>query len=420
MDADNDRCAEHIPFAVIALTFGLFALWGVGHRLYDTLIPQFTMIFSLQGLGLALAGGIYSISYFACAMPAALCTRRFGYKSTIVFGLGIACVGAFVLYPAGETQSFPYFITAAGVMSLGWVLLEVAANPLVIGLGNRENAVQRLNLAQSFYAPGSLLGLLVGRWLIQTHQAASAAHLVHSITHPYIVFAAIILVLAILVEDAHYPSRATERVRGLHGVTGELRELMARPLFLFAVVAQGFSVIVLASTWTVAPSLFRAAFPPALTVSWGGVAVWSMILFGVGRFLGTGLMSWTSAERMLAAFSLCGALSSLVAFLVGGPSAAVILLAGNLFMSILWPTILGIAVRDLGASMKIGTALICMGGALGGFAHRLISVYAYPVSPRVGLLVAASGYVVILEFARRCVRADAAREDCLSAATAGR
>jgi FHS family L-fucose permease-like MFS transporter len=399
MGAPDHNRSVRISLTALIATTALFALWGIGHRLYDTLLPQFARAFSLEGFALAAAGGVYSISYFIWALPAALCTRRFGYRTTIVFGLGIACIGAFLLFPAGETQAFHYFLIAASVMSLGWVLLEVAANPLMLCLGSRRNAVQRLNLAQSFYVPGTLAGYLIARWLIQVHDGSPAAHLARSITHPFIVFAAVLLLMTIVIEDVRYPAAATERVRGWKEPGREIAALLSRPLFLGAVIAQAMSVIALAATWTVAGPLLQQAFPPAITAQWGGVIIWTVVLFGAGRLIGTGLMTWIAPERLLAIFSLLGFIAGIAALMTGGPAAALIVLASNLFLSILWPTILGLAVADLGPAMKIGTALICMGGAAGGFIHRLISAYFYNGAPHVGVIAMTVAYAAVTLFA---------------------
>lgn len=402
MSAPDRRHSERIPLTVLAATVCLFALWGVGHRLYDGLLPQFAKVFSLHGLALAAAGGVYSISYFAWALPAALSARRFGYKTTIVFGLGIACIGAFLLYPAGVTRSFAYFLFAASVMSLGWVLLEVAANPLILGLGSAKNAVQRLNFAQFFYVPGTLAGMSIAHWMIRLHDGVPQIHLGKSIAHPFIVFAVLLLLMTIVIEDCRYPPVATERLRGLKKVGREIADLMKRPLFAAAVIAQGMNVIALAAAWTITGPLLHEAYPPAVTAMWGGAGVWAMVLFGTGRLAGTGLMTWIAPERLLASFSFAGLAASLAAMATAGPATALIVLATNLALSILWPTILGLAVKDLGSRMKIATALICMGGAVGGFVHRLISAFAYQATPRLGLIAMAVSFAAVFVFALRC------------------
>lgn len=397
--APNPR-RHGITIALIVLTFGLFPLWGVGHRLYDTLLPQFATLFSLHGFALAMAGGLYSILYFVGAFPAALCARRFGYKTAIVIGLGLACMGAFLLYPAGETKSFAYFLSAAAIMSLGWIQLEVAANPLVIELGSRKNAVQRLNLAQSFYVPGSLAGVLVGNWLLKLSQGSGDGPIFHSLSHPYIIFAAILLIFTIMVEDAHFPPLRAERDGTLPAVLAEMRRLVRQRLIVFAIVAQAFSVVAMASTWTISSMLA----PIPLFTGLGGIAMASLVIFGAGRFFGAGIMRWIAPERVLTVFAACGAVVSLAAFFAGNTTGAVLLLVSNFFLSILWPTILGLAIRDLRATMKIATALICMGGAVGGFAHRLIAAYIYPVSLGTGFIGLAIAYGVVLAFAIGCER----------------
>lgn len=391
--------------APLVLTISLFALWGLGQRLYDTLLPQFAQNFSLQGYQLALTQSLYSFAYFLAAIPAALYARRFGYKAAVLAGLGVFCLGAFLLYPATETHSFNYFLFAVAVMSCGWIVLEVAANPLVASLGSEETSVRRLNLAQALFTPGSLLGIYCGRWLLEANLAVPTAKLTHSIVHPYIVLGAILFVLAFLFDDTRFPAVASERTRGLRSLPSEFRALFRRPLFLFAVLAQFFAVLALAGTWSHGGSYFQAAFPAMAPSSLNDVFVWALAVFGVGRLVGTALMYRFRAECVLLVFSAGGLVLAAVSSVSGGALGAIAMLASSFFLSITWPTILGFAIRGLGPLMKIATALVCMGGAAGGFAFQFLSVIWTPQTAQAGMLLPVIAYAMIFGFALKCRRA---------------
>jgi MFS transporter, FHS family, L-fucose permease len=385
--------------AAIVLTVSLFGLWGFGHQFYDTLLPQIAAVFGLRRFELALTQSVYSIVYFIGAIPAAVYARRFGYKATILFGLGSFCIGVFILYPATETRSFDYFAFAVSVMACGWILLEIAANPLVAGFGNAETAVARLNAAQSFYPIGGLLGLYVGRWIVHANLTMPAARLAHAIVHPYIVLGVLVMVLAFLIDEAKFPPIATEQTKRLSGALRDLRLLLARPLILFAIVAQFCSVLALAGTWSLNSAYMSAAFPAVPPSAYADVFVWSFTLFGIGRIAGTALMFRFAPDRVLAVFSIGGLVLSGIAAVYGGPPGAVAMIASSFFLSITWPSILGIAIGGTSSLMKLGTALICMGGALGGFAYQMLAVSVSFPAVHYGMTIPALCYVVVLAFA---------------------
>lgn len=396
------------------LTVSLFALWGLGHRLYDTLLPQFAAVFELHSYELALTKSVYAIVYFVGAIPAALCARRFGYRIGIQFGLGSLCIGAFVLYPAAVTHTFSYFLSAVIIMSWGWILLEVAANPLAASLGSIETSIQRLNVAQSLFPIGALLGVYMGRWIVSFNLTLPSERFAYSIAHPYIVIGLCVLLLAYLVSETRFPPVASERCRGLAGVTEEFSVLLSSPLFLFGIVAQFFGVLILAGTWSEGDQFFEAIFPGLAHKLGIDIFVWSLTAFAAGRSAGAVLMRWIEPAQLLAIFAVSGLVLSLVGAALGGTPGAVIIIGSSFFVSITWPTILGISIRNLGPRMKLGTALICMGGALGGVVYELLGVVWGSPPLRLAMLVPALSYVVVLTFAvvsRRAYRyADAAAD----------
>ncbi|MDR3526559.1 MAG: MFS transporter [Rhizomicrobium sp.] len=395
MTGDNLR---KYPLAIV-LTVSLFALWGLTHRLYDTLIPPFAKVFALGSVELVLAQSVYSIVYFVFAIPAALYARKFGYKAGLVFGLGSFCVGAFLFYPAAQQHVFVLFLLAATVMSCGWIFLEVSANPLVAQLGSERNAAQRLNFAQAFYPVGVLVGVYAGRWLILSDLKLPVGQLAQAVVTPYIVIGAGALVLAFLVDKAKFPPIATEHIERGTGVRQEYRTLLSRPLFLFGVVAQFCYVAAQVGTWTMTAPYVENALPGIAANAAANYLFWSLIIYGAGRFIGTALMSWIDPDRLMAVFAAGAAVLAVTAALAGGRLGVVAMVASSFFMSILFPTILAVAIRGLGPLTKSGTALIYMGGA-GGVAGLAVMHGIWTVSSiTLAMLVPALCYAVVVVYA---------------------
>jgi MFS transporter, FHS family, L-fucose permease len=147
----------------LALIISLFFLWGVANNLNDILIKQFKKAFELTDLQAGLVQSAFYAGYFLLAIPASLCTQRFGYKAALVTGLGLYAAGAFCFFPAAQLQAYGLFLGALFVIACGLAFLETAANPLVTVLGPPEGAARRLNFAQSFNPLGSINGVLVGK-----------------------------------------------------------------------------------------------------------------------------------------------------------------------------------------------------------------------------------------------------------------
>ena len=168
----------------LVLTFGLFALWGMGHRLYETLVPEFAKAFELNSFELIVTQNVYSFVYLLLAIPAALYARTFGSKAGIVFGLGAWCVGAFLFYPAAQQHAFPFFLFAAAVLCCGYIFIEIAVNPVVARMGPPETAIRRLNFAHALYPVGVLAGVYVGRWVILSDLALPIEKLADAVVRP--------------------------------------------------------------------------------------------------------------------------------------------------------------------------------------------------------------------------------------------
>lgn len=375
------------------LTVSLFALWGTGHRFYETLEPEFSASFALDSFASALTSSLYSAVYFVGAIPAAFYALRFGYKAAILFGLGCIIVGAFTFYPAAETHTVAYFVFATAVMSCGWIFLEVAANPLIAGMGPRRRFISRLNLAQGFYPLGALVGTIVGHWILDQKLATPSHQMSIAVAHPYILLGAGVMLLAFLFEEARFPPVASHRIRGT--IKLHIPALLSQRTMIAAILAQFFGIVALASIWWLAPVLWGRILPGTQAVAWTDPAIWALLSVAAGRFAGASLLRRFHPIRLLAIFCAGGAAASALVGLTGGWTAAIAILAAGFSVSIVWPTVLGIAIRDKAELIKPATALIVMGGAAGGVTHSLINVVWRIPSASVAALIPLVGFAAV-------------------------
>jgi MFS transporter, FHS family, L-fucose permease len=380
------------------LTFGLFALWGLGHRLYDTLVPEFAKAFGLDSVQLVVTQSAYSLTYFLFAIPAALYTRIFGGKAGIVFGLGAWCVGAFLFYPAAQQHAFLFFLFAAVVMSLGYIFIEISVNPLVARMGPPESAIRRLNIAHALYPIGVLAGVYIGRWIVLLDLKLPAGQLANAIVQPYMVLGACILLLAFVTENTRFPEMARER-EGRRGAWREYKQLLLRPHFLAAFGAQICNVAAMAGTWTLSAWYIDYAIPGATSAAAADFLLLSLIVFGIGRIAGAALMFRFAPNRLLLLFAASGVVFGGVATFFGGQIGVYAMVASSFSVSIMFATILGSAIRDLGPLTKAGTALIYMGGAGSAIGVALMHLVWTYSSIQYAMLVPTLGYTGIVAFA---------------------
>ncbi|WP_246167107.1 L-fucose:H+ symporter permease [Sphingomonas piscis] len=417
---------KRTALAPLVLIVSLFFLWGVANNLNDVLIKQFTKAFVLTDLQAGLIQFAFYLGYFLMALPAGLFMRRFGYKAAVVVGLSLYGLGALLFYPAAQIATYGMFLVALFVIASGLGFLETAANPLITVLGDSRKSEQRLNIAQSFNPPGAIAGLLIGKyWILSgiehseatlagmpaAEKAAFYARETQAATGPYVALGLFVLAWAALVALTRFPAAATAQPRN----EGEalpwseaLVGLARNKRLIFAVLAQFFYVGAQVGVWS-----FTIRYAQEATgMGERDAADWviaALILFMIGRFIGSALMSRVNPARLMAMFALaCLALAVVAAFAQG--YAGLVALTGiSFFMSIMFPTIFAIGVKDLGPYTQTGSSLIIMaivGGALMPLAMGWVStVYG---SMHLAILVPAVCFGVILAFSLSNARAEEA------------
>jgi len=362
-DESQSSTAVNMRFAFILVT-SLFFLWGFAYGLLDSLNKHFQDIFQITKLRSAWLQAAYFGGYFLMALPAGFIMKLFGYKRGILIGLSLYAIGAFFFYPSAQWHSFNAFLIALFILACGLCCLETAANPYVTVLGPRHGAAFRINLAQSFNGVGSFLGPFLASQLFFKHSAPNSS--LQSVQYTYLVIAIVVLCIACLFYFTPLPE-INEEVQ-LH----EEAHIHSRPLFqnrhfILGVVAQffyvgaqvgiaAFFINYVIENWQKASSSLAAILL--------GV---SLILFTVGRFMGTLLMKWIAAEKLLTVYAIINMLLCMMVISLHGEIAVLALMIIFFFESIMFPTIFALGVRNLGKHTRQGGSFIIMsivGGAL--------------------------------------------------------
>ncbi|WP_316819782.1 L-fucose:H+ symporter permease [Pedobacter gandavensis] len=387
------------PFIMIT---SLFFMWGFVHNLDPILIPHLKKSFSLSTLQASLVDSAVFIAYFLMALPAGFVMKKFGYKAGIILGLILFAIGSFLFIPAANMQSYFFFLIALFIIACGLTILETAANPYASLLGPEETSTFRLNFAQSFNGLAATLAPIIGAKIIMTkgnteeelnamtesaRQIALASE-ASSVKMPYLILGSIILVIAIIFIFLKLPEiKETAQKKGEK--TGIIHALAHKHLS-WAVVTQFFYVGAQVCVF----SLFilyatKAAGIDEQEAAWyAGFGVG--MAFMIGRFFGTFLMRFIAPPKLLSIYAAICILLSAAAMTVTGMIAVYVVIGIAFFMSIMFPSIFSLGIRDLGKDTKFGSSLIIMsivGGAvlplgmghIADFTHNIQLGYIVPL-----------------------------------------
>lgn len=372
-----------LPFILIT---SLFALWGIANDLTNPMVSAFKKVMpELSNTQASLVQFAFYFGYFFMALPAALFIRKYSYKSGIIVGLSLYAIGAFLFYPAAQFETFSYFLISLWVMTCGLAFLETTSNPLILALGHSETATQRLNLAQAFNPLGSLTGMIIAqvfiidslrsdKYTVEAYQALSKPEIaairendLGVISIPYIALGVLVLVIMMMIIAVKFPKMEEHSKIAL---SKTFKILAKNKTYLMGVVTQIFYVGAQIMCWTFIFQYvdnLNASLPEneQLTATWFNVG--AMLLFLSGRWLGTLLMKNNSPSKLLLIFGVGGVITTAITVFIGGHLGLYSLVATSVFMSIMFPTIYGIALHKMGDEAKIGSAGLVMaivGGAL--------------------------------------------------------
>jgi len=360
------------PFILIT---SLFFLWGFIHNFDPILIPHLKKAFSLNTLQSSLIDSAVYIGYFVMALPAGYIMRTYGYKAGIITGLLLFATGSFLFIPAANTQQYIFFLGALFVIACGIAILETAANPYASLLGNPERSTQRLNFAQSFNGLAAAMAPLIGVRVIMTKglpdeqlnamsdiaRKAALASEAHTVKLPYFVLGCILLVVAVFFAFTKLPKVNQHEGSESKGVFHALRHrhlswAVAAQFFYVGAQVCVLSFFILFAMTSVGLDKDRAgAFQGA-----AGLA------FMIGRFVGTFLMRFIQPPRLLAIYAFINLLLCTLVLFGHGMVTVYAIVAIAFFMSIMFPTIFALGIKDLGGDTEFGSSLLIMsivGGA---------------------------------------------------------
>ena len=414
MNNNDKNAAVILPLVLI---ISLFFLWGMANNLNDILITQFKKVFSLSDLKSGLVQSAFYTGYFVFAIPAALYVKRFSYKAAVITGLLLYAFGALLFYPAAAQREYSLFLGALFIIASGLAFLETSANPLVVAMGDPATAERRLNFAQSFNPFGCITGIFIGREFILSGHEPSAADLAamtpvaleqfyqtesQSVQGPYLVIGALVLLWALFVFLVRFPKIATESTSERSASWTDYKNLLANGRFRFGVLAQFFYVGAQVCLWSFTIRYGQQALPGTGEKVLANYLMASLVAFMVGRFVATALMSRVKPSLLMFAYALVNVVLCAVAILSPNLIGMFAVVATSFFMSLMFPTIFALTIKNLGDQTKAGSSLLVMsiiGGAvlsaLMGFVSDLSSIH-------VAVLVPLVSFAVIAAFAWVC------------------
>ncbi len=362
---------------------GCFTAWGIAADLTTPMVAGFQRIFDMSTFQASLVQLAYFGAYFLLALPAAFINQRFGYKAGILTGLVLAAIGAFAFYPASKIMTYEAFLLALFAIAAGCSILETSANPYVLSLGPEETATRRLNLAQAFNPVGTNIGVLLASTLILPKLAdpvdvgsLSPAQLqtirageLGAVMGPYLGLGFLLLLIAVAIASQKAPPIVEEFPdAGPHdgGTAGLFRVLWRSRRYRYGVVAQFFNVAAQVCTWTYLIQYVQQSLGGSLQLG-GFYLQISLLVFLVSRFLMTWLIGRVRATRVLSVLSFLAV--ALCVFAMVSPNLAGVfaLVAVSFCLSLMFPTIYGVALKGLGPATKFGAAGLVMaivGGAI--------------------------------------------------------
>jgi FHS family L-fucose permease-like MFS transporter len=375
-----------LPFALVT---SLFFLWAFLHNLNPILIPHLKKACELNDTQSSLVDFPIYLAYCVIAIPAGLFMHRYGYKKGIIFGLILYALGALLFIPAASERSFPFFIFALFVSGSGAAFLETVANPYIANLGEPSKSEQRLNLAQSFNGLGAMVAPLVGAQFIlsgieHTPQELTtmkangqlAAYLqseANTVKPPYLVIASVVILVTIFFVFTKLPE-IKEPDGDVHGTQFSWKVFRFSHL-KWAVFGEFFYVgsQVGLGSFFVKYSRFVADIPEREAGQKWFIA---MAGFMVGRFLGTFIMGYVKPARLLTLYSIINVVLVTIGVVAKGNIAVYAIMATPFFMSIMFPTIFALGIKDLGEETKMAASFLVMaiiGGAAAPLAMGAIS-----------------------------------------------
>lgn len=369
-----------VPFILIT---SLFALWGFANDITNPMVSAFKKILELNNTQASWVQMAFYGGYFTMAFPAAMFVKKYTYKKGIILGLILYAFGALLFYPAAAYEEFGFFLAALYILTFGLAFLETTANPFILSMGDVKTATRRLNLAQAFNPIGALTGLFIAQTFIlgslqsddldaqgnviydtltETAKTAIRASDLMVVRNPYVILGLFVLFMLVLIALVNMPEKKEEAGGS---VTNAIKRLFQNKKFVEGTIAQMFYVGAQIMCWT-----YIYQYAETLGIdnrSAVTYAYWALILFLIGRWIGTYLLKYIRSGKLLMYFAFGAIIFTIGAIFIPGMTGLYSLVGISLCMSVMFPTIYGIALEGVGEDAKFGAAFLVMaivGGAI--------------------------------------------------------
>lgn len=371
-----------LPFIVIT---SLFSLWGFANDITNPMVAAFGTVMEISTAKAALVQLAFYGGYATMAIPAALFVRKYSYKKGILLGLSLYAVGALLFFPAAEFEIFGFFLGSLYILTFGLAFLETTANPFILSMGDAKTATQRLNLAQAFNPIGSLFGMFVASKFIlvaldsdkrneagelifatlsEAKKAVIRTHDLEIIRNPYVILGFVVIAMLILIAVIKMPKRTKAEKHS--SAADSFRRLFKNGKYKEGVLAQLFYVAAQIMCWT-----FIIQYAGNLGISKSEAQNYNIVAMSIflgSRFISTFLMKYINSKKLLMIFALCAMVTTSGVILIEGITGLYLLVATSAFMSLMFPTIYGIALDGLTeedtALGAAGLVMAIVGGAL--------------------------------------------------------
>ncbi|WP_075352071.1 L-fucose:H+ symporter permease [Algoriphagus marinus] len=370
-----------LPFILIT---SLFALWGFANDITNPMVAAFKRVLELNNTQASFVQLAFYGGYFTMALPAAFFIKKYSYKTGILLGLGLYFLGAMLFYPAAAWESYGFFLASLYILTFGLAFLETTANPYILSMGPEATATQRLNLAQAFNPMGALAGLFVAKEFIlnalQSNATDADGKIIFEsldesakavirtadlmvIRDPYVILGLVVLGILVVIALAKMPENKDSNSKV--DFRNTMRRLLKNRNFVEGTLAQMFYVGAQIMVWTYIYQYAEVlGISNAEAVNFGYAA---LLVFLVGRWICTFLLRFIQPSKLLSIFSILAIIFTAGAIFLPGMAGLYSLVAISFAMSLMFPTIYGIALEGLGEDSKFAAAYLVMaivGGAI--------------------------------------------------------
>ena len=420
---------RYLPTFIVITS--LFALWGFANDITNPMVAAFQTVMEISAAKASLVQFAFYGGYATMAIPAALFIRKYSYKSSILLGLALYAIGAFLFIPAAAYQQFSFFCVSLYILTFGLAFLETTANPFILSLGSKETSTRRLNLSQAFNPMGSLSGMAVaslvvlpnllsdrrdeaGKIIFGTLSEAEKAdirlHDLAVIRDPYVAIGLVVVAVFVIIALMKMPNTSSSQSEEKRKTSTTLSNLLQHQVYREGVVAQMFYVAAQIMVWT-----FIIQYADHLGIDKATAQnynILAMSMFLCSRFISTFLMKYVNSRRLLSIFGICAAICTIGAILIEGMMGLYCVVAISIFMSLMFPTIYGIALENIDSEDRtLGAAFLVMaivGGALmpplQGSIIDCESIMGFP-AVNISFVLPLFCFVVIAIYGGRCYRA---------------